>query len=284
MFPASISLSFGNFLITLSSSPIILPIHHIVLGVKNLSEAVAEFEAQGFTLSEGGQHQGGFSHNALIHFEDGSFLELFAFRSSLKVALLRLADRLGLLEKMKAREKMGHMPRFMKCLHGEEGIMDFAMLVHDIDKYKDRVSYEDIGPAIPFSRIRPDGSEISWKLAFPTELKLPFLMSPYQPPQEVPEDKRKHSNGALGIRQLDIIVQNWDNHFQSFLRFLDTTPQIGREAKEPKASFMINKQHILLKSTSDARFCGIHKIHLLGAQGEKKEINLRNILIDIHQS
>ena len=260
---------------------IILPIHHIVLAVKDLEAAIREFESQGFTISPGGQHKGGFSHNALIHFEDGSFLELFAFRKSFKVFLLRLADRLSLLNKMKNRESMGHMPRFMKGLHGKEGIMDFAMLVEDIDAYKGKISYEKVGPAIPFSRIRPDGSEISWKLAFPQELKLPFLMSPYQPAQEVPEEKRRHANGALGIRQLDIIVQNWDTHFQSFLRFLDTTPQIGREAKEPKASFVLKNQQILLKSTSDSAACGIHKIHLRGNQEEKKEVHLRNIRIEI---
>ena len=260
---------------------IILPIHHIVLGVKELDPAIREFESQGFTVSPGGEHKGGFSHNALIHFEDGSFLELFAFRKSLKVFLLKLADHLGLLKKMKARETMGHMPRFMKSLHGKEGIMDFAMLVHDIDVYKEKISFEEIGPAIPFSRIRPDGSEISWKLAFPRELNLPFLMSPYQPAQEVPQEKRRHANGAQGIRQLDIIVQNWDKHFQSFLRFLDTTPQIGREAKEPKALFALNNQQILLKSTTDAEACCIHKIRLIGSQGDQKEILLRNIRIEI---
>ncbi|MEL6251627.1 MAG: VOC family protein [Bacteroidota bacterium] len=256
----------------------------MVLGVNDLSMAIKEFESQGFTISPGGKHQGGFSHNALIHFEDGSFLELFAFRKTFKVFLLRLADRLGFLTKMKAREKMGHMPRFMKCLHGKEGIMDFAMLVEDIDAYKEKISFEEIGPALPFSRIRPDGSEISWKLAFPVELNLPFLMSPYQPSQEVPKEKRKHKNGVQGIHQLDIVVQNWDKHFQSFLRFLDTTPQIGREAKEPKASFFLNNQYILLKSTSDAAACCIQKIHLRGTNTEKQEIHLRNIQLEIHQN
>ena len=191
---------------------------------------------------------------------------------------------MGLLKKMKARETMGHMPRFMKSLHGKEGIMDFAMLVEDIEVYKEKISYEEVGPALPFSRIRPDGSEISWKLAFPQELNLPFLMSPYQPAQEVPAEKRIHANGAKGIRQLDIIVQNWDTHFQTYLRFLDTTPQIGREAKEPKALFSLKNQHILLKSTSDSKACCIHKIHLQGEQSEKKEIRQRNILIEISRN
>lgn len=233
----------------------------------------------GFTLSPGGVHNGGYSHNALIHFKDGTFLELFAFRPGIKTSIIRLADKLGFLEKKKKNPKLGYMPRFMKGLHGKEGIMDFAMLLEDIDEYLGGISYRKIGPALTFSRMRPDGIELSWKLAFPEDLELPFLMSPYEPPQTVPAEKTQHKNGAIGIRQLDIAVKNWDLHFQHYLDLLKTTPQIGREAREPKARFSLKDQDIVLKSATEE--AGIQKIYLVTEDKTAlgKEIDRRNIRI-----
>ncbi len=258
-FTASNSLSFTTISI-FNPGSIILPIHHIVLGVNHLEKAIKDFEQLGFTVSPGGQHTGGFSHNALIHFSDGTFLELFAFRKSIKTYLLRLADSLGLLEKRKKLAHLGYMPRFMKGLHGKEGAFDFAMLLEDIDQYTDKINYGGVGPALSFSRLRPDGVELSWKLAFPKDLQLPFLMSPYHPPQEVPKTQKEHVNGSMAIRQLDLSVKDWDAYFQHYLELLQTTPQVGREAKEPKARFSIKTQDIVLKSAEKAE--GIQKIYV----------------------
>ena len=191
--------------------------------------------------------------------------------------LIRIADKLDLLEGRKKQEHLAYMPRFMKGLHGKEGIMDFACIVEDIEAYKKGIAYHRVGPAYAFSRMRPDGVELSWKLAFPKDLELPFMMSPYSPPQTPPKAMTQHANGALGIRQLDIAVKDWDTHFQHYLDLLKTTPQIGREAKEPKARFSLKGQDILLKSAIKGE--GIQKIHLSTATKDSlgKEISCRNI-------
>ena len=52
---------------------------HVVLVVPDLATAVADHRARGLTVTPGGEHVGGLTHNALVGFRDGSYLELIAF-------------------------------------------------------------------------------------------------------------------------------------------------------------------------------------------------------------
>ncbi|MEI6179461.1 MAG: VOC family protein, partial [Chloroflexales bacterium] len=51
---------------------VISAIDHLVILVGNLAAAVADYEALGFTITPGGEHTDGATHNALISFADGS--------------------------------------------------------------------------------------------------------------------------------------------------------------------------------------------------------------------
>ena len=53
-------------------------IDHLVIVVPELEAAVASYRGLGFTVVPGGRHPIG-THNALIAFEDGAYLELIAF-------------------------------------------------------------------------------------------------------------------------------------------------------------------------------------------------------------
>ena len=53
-------------------------IDHLVVVVPDLDTAIANYTALGFTVVPGGRHPIG-SHNALIAFEDGAYIELLAF-------------------------------------------------------------------------------------------------------------------------------------------------------------------------------------------------------------
>ena len=55
-----------------------LSLDHIVIAVTDLDAAMRDYEALGFTVLPGGEHPRG-SRNALIVFEDGSYLEIIAF-------------------------------------------------------------------------------------------------------------------------------------------------------------------------------------------------------------
>ena len=60
-----------------------LRLDHAVIAVADLAAAMADYEALGFTVRFGGEHPGRRTHNALIYFADGSYLELIAERLEL---------------------------------------------------------------------------------------------------------------------------------------------------------------------------------------------------------
>src|SRR4249920_1021065 len=53
-------------------------IDHLVIVVKDLDQAAKDYTRLGFTVVPGGKHPVG-SHNMLIAFADGSYLEIIAF-------------------------------------------------------------------------------------------------------------------------------------------------------------------------------------------------------------
>ena len=55
-----------------------LGIDHLVIVVKDLQQAANDYQQLGFTVVPGGKHPVG-SHNVLISFADGSYLEVIAF-------------------------------------------------------------------------------------------------------------------------------------------------------------------------------------------------------------
>ncbi|HKX52110.1 MAG TPA: VOC family protein [Candidatus Binatia bacterium] len=55
-----------------------LGIDHLVIVVKDLEQAANDYQQLGFTVVPGGKHPVG-SHNVLISFADGSYLEVIAF-------------------------------------------------------------------------------------------------------------------------------------------------------------------------------------------------------------
>src|SRR5437016_2703006 len=52
---------------------------HVVLVARDLDAAVADHRRRGFTVTPGGKHADGLTHNALVPFADGSYLEIVAF-------------------------------------------------------------------------------------------------------------------------------------------------------------------------------------------------------------
>src|SRR5439155_691104 len=52
---------------------------HVAMVVRDLDSATDDYRRRGFTVTPGGEHADGLTHNALIPFADGSYLELVAF-------------------------------------------------------------------------------------------------------------------------------------------------------------------------------------------------------------
>src|SRR5689334_10845523 len=134
-------------------------VDHIVILVKELEAAVRDYTELGFTVVPGGEHTGGASHNALVAFADGSYLELIAFK----------------------RGAPEH--RWWRFAALGEGIIDFALLPDNIEEdiaAIHRRGLPFLGPE-PGGRLRPDGQKLRWQIGSPTSPDLPFLCADVTP-------------------------------------------------------------------------------------------------------
>jgi catechol 2,3-dioxygenase-like lactoylglutathione lyase family enzyme len=169
-------------------SLVIHGIDHLVILVHDLERAIADYAALGFTVAPGGEHTGGATHNALVPFQDGSYLELIAFR----------------------REDPGH--RWARQRSLGEGLVDFALLPdaveEDIAAARAR-GLEMRGPT-PGGRTRPDSQEVAWQLGEPATPDMPFLCADVTPRElrVPPGEAREHANGATGIAELTVAVRD----------------------------------------------------------------------------
>lgn len=168
----------------------LLGLDHVVIAVQDLQRAQVQCAAQGFTVQPGGRHPGRTSHNALIVFADGSYIELIAWQAP------------------------APQERWWRTLQASgDGMVDFALLPRDtaaaIDAARARGLATITGP-IEGSRQRPDGTLLQWRTARQARADLPFLCGDVTPRAwRVPEgDARRHANGASGIAQLQVAVQD----------------------------------------------------------------------------
>ena len=63
-----------------------LAFDHAVIYVPNLKRAISQFTALGFTVKLGGEHT--HTHNALIIFNDRSYIELLALKQLVSLAFI----------------------------------------------------------------------------------------------------------------------------------------------------------------------------------------------------
>lgn len=162
---------------------------HVVIAVGDLERTIADYRALGFTVVPGGRHPGRTSHNALVVFEDGTYLELIAWTAP------NTAERWN-VEHVK---------------HGD-GFMDFALIPEDVPRAIAEAQARGLvmnGP-IDGGRVRPDGRTLQWQTARQTTFDLPFLCGDVTPRElRVPEgDVRRHANGATGITTVVVAVKD----------------------------------------------------------------------------
>ncbi len=155
-----------------------IQIDHVVIAGSDLAQLCAVFESIGLTPDEGGFHANGQTHNALIGFADGSYLEL-------------IAPTPGNLAPDHA---------WSKFMWTDGGVCAWAIRSTDIQAdvalYRSRGVI--VGDPTPGGRTRPDGVRLEWITAKlgdgPLGSALPFLI------QDVtPREKRvPHTKSAEG--------------------------------------------------------------------------------------
>jgi catechol 2,3-dioxygenase-like lactoylglutathione lyase family enzyme len=210
-------------------------IDHIAIVVNDLESAIASYTRAGFTVVRGGKHPIG-THNALIAFADGSYLELIAF----------------------LKPNTGHP--WQLALEKGSGLVDFCMATDNLaaDVESMRRAGARIGNPSPLTRDRPDGYHLSWVLATPEPPfngQVPFLIKDETPRDERVPRERSHRNGASGIRTLAIAVDDPGTSSRYYARVLGRpgTPINRPDLEGAGVSFAIgpNEVQLLASKTDD---------------------------------
>lgn len=204
-------------------------IDHIVILVSDLDQARADYTQLGFTVVVGGAHTGGATHNCLVAFADGVYLELIAFK----------------------REEPGH--RWWNQVATGGGLVDYALwpsaIAEDIAAAQARgLKYE--GP-LPGGRLRPDGQRVDWLLGLPPSPDLPFMCFDVTPRNlRVPYGAdAQHANGAVGVADLTVAVSDLDAAIANYRALLGTEPVMNQDpTQDNEAMFSVGTQTITLAS------------------------------------
>lgn len=166
---------------------------HVVIATADLAQTAADFAAAGFTVTPGGEHKGGATHNALVSFADGAYLELIAVKDPVKGA---------------------EHPWFAGMERGD-GAVAFALLADDLDELAARLATSGLAasPVRDGGRVRPDGQALAWR-AFNIEsappAPLPFLITDVTPRNlRVPDGAATiHPLGELRMDGISIAVRD----------------------------------------------------------------------------
>lgn len=215
-------------------------IDHVIILVDDLETGIDQYRALGFTVIPGGKHPR-FTHNALITFNDGSYLELIAFHEH------------------PTSNEPGETHRWYRHVSNGGGLIDYALATPDLDTVvADSVTH---GASTPGARKRIDGMEIAWKSAMaqgkPNVGALPFLIEDVTDRGlRVPAESATHANGVTGIHSLIIGVEQLDAAVQRYNQLLD------REG--PTAEGLV----ALDNATNASYDLGPHRIDLVAQTGD----------------
>jgi Glyoxalase-like domain len=156
---------------------------HVVLVVRDLASAMDDHRRRGFTVTPGGEHADRVTHNALISFIDGSYLELVAFHD------------LG--------RSLTH--RWWNIAADGGGLADFALLSDNLAADAAALAELVKSPPKEGGRTRPDGVSLKWRTAV-LKAPLPFVIEDLTARElRVPGGAAtEHANGATGIASVAV--------------------------------------------------------------------------------
>lgn len=156
---------FGAKMMYMEKQRMKFQIDHIVVAGSNLDKLVADFSAAGLRPDAGGTHADGLTHNALIGFADGSYIELIA--------------------PVPGRDASTHT--WGAFMAADVGVCAYAVRSADVHADVERLRTEgyEVAAAVPGGRTRPDGVRLEWITAQmdsnPLGSHLPFLIQDTTP-------------------------------------------------------------------------------------------------------
>jgi len=167
-----------------------MKVSHIIYKVNDLEEGVEQFRQQGFKVEYGSKTN---PHNALIYFSEGPYIELLSevhFPAFFKF-LLKLIGKGKVVERIEKWEQ------------ATEGPVELCLENYDTNFAKEKAILKKFGQKFFLTkskRLDPLDRLLRWKMLFPDELKLPFLMTYFTVD---PKPKNFiHPNGTKRIKSL----------------------------------------------------------------------------------
>jgi catechol 2,3-dioxygenase-like lactoylglutathione lyase family enzyme len=205
-------------------------IDHLVIAVRDLEAAVLSYEALGFLVTPGGRHPVA-THNALIAFPDGAYVELLAFYDPAPTH------------------------RWWMPLERGGGLVDFCAQTDDLaaDLAAFRAAGVEMEAGVPGARTRPDGYQVRWTLAVPrTPGVVPFLIQDDTPRHERVPRRTAHPNQIIGIGTVTVATSDLPGTRACYASALG---QAGEEVDRPD-----------LEAAGAAFRMGPHTVEVLGAR------------------
>ncbi len=224
-------------------------IDHLVILVPHLERAIAGYGQLGFTVRAGGVHPGG-THNALIAFADGAYVELIAFQNP--------------------DAPSNH--RWHRYLASGGGLIDFALGTTDLAAEVARVGNAGVRyEAQEGGRSRPDGVEVRWRNGVTSPAgTLPFIIEDVTPRtlRVASGAETRHANGATGVLSITFATGDLQEAVRRFGALLDANPVIEKpnpELHADTATFLAGQYALeLAQPTDDASPLAAH----LAARGD----------------
>ncbi|GAB3579649.1 hypothetical protein GCM10027445_48570 [Amycolatopsis endophytica] len=185
---------------------------HVLVRVHDLHRAVADFRAAGFDVHYATDETKAL--HAHVWFADGPIIELLTTPRAARLLRLPLALMFG----------RGAGRRMVRWARQGEGFCDVAVLVADDDLDPTRKALRESGVAtaraVRWTRTRPDGGRTRFRFCYPRRDRIPFFVTPYDPPQHPPETT--HANGATALRTVVLGAASGDE--PALRRLVGTDP------------------------------------------------------------
>jgi hypothetical protein len=204
-----------------------LSLDHLIITVADLDTAMKDYTARGYTVRFGGVHADGATHNALIVFADGSYIELLA--------------------KTSPDAKTGYQYYFA---HGD-GITGYALLASSLEEQVARLTQQGVtmNPVVSGGRKRSDGIELKWQVVSEQNKPVPFYMQDLtERGLRVDASATTHANAATGIHQLHFVSSDFEATRQRLSVLLDAAPS---HASNTRASWQVGATSFNLSEVTE---------------------------------
>ena len=217
-------------------------VDHVVIAVRDLARASADYQRAGFTVTPGGEHSTGDTHNALISFADGSYFELIAFKDP---------DR-------------PQTHRWWPRLARGEGLVDFAIGAEQLAATADALRTRGLHVEGPMDggRTRPDGQQLAWRTLVPSDpakTELPFLIEDVTARSlRVPGGAAaEHPLGVLRVERVTVVVAELANGAAAYAALTGTAglpvaPKIAG-VRGARRFFLGNQEVVLIEPDASGR-------------------------------